>query len=321
MLKTSLLPLAAAVCLVFAPQAQAQSAYPNKAIKFVVPFAPGTAVDVIARLVGDKISGDLKQAVVIENRPGAQGSIGADAVAKAAPDGYTFVFGSTTTHAANPSLFKKLSYDPVKDFEPVAKLATIPYVLAVNADLPVNTVAELIANAKLNPGKLSYAYGSSGNLIPAAIFAKRMGLDIAGIPYKSPPQAVTDTIGGQTQIIFIDMSGGLPHIKSKKLRALAVTTDKPSKYLPDTPVLAKTMEGFDYSTWFGMYAPAGTPKDIVATMGRSVLKAIGQPDVREKLENQGFEITPGSSDELRTFTATEVQKFGKLTAEGNILKE
>ena len=320
-MKFSLIHWSVVACLAGAPAAFAQANYPSKAVKFVVPFAPGTAVDVLARLIGDKVAGDLKQPMVIENRPGAQGSIAADAVAKAAPDGYTFVFGSTTTHAANPSLFKKLPYDPVQDFEPVAKFATIPYVVAVNADLPVATVAELAANARQNPGKLSYAYGSSGNLIPAAIFAKRLGLDIAGIPYKSPPQAVTDTIGGQTQIIFIDLSGGLPHIRSKKLRALAVTTEKPSKYLPDVPVLAKTLEGFDYTTWFAMYAPAGTPKDIVATMSRSVLKAITQADVREKLEAQGFEITTGTPEELRVFTAAEVLKFAKLTAEANIPKE
>jgi tripartite-type tricarboxylate transporter receptor subunit TctC len=249
----------ALVATLFALPAQA---WPDKPIKFVVSFAPGTATDNLARILADALSASLGQPIVIDNKPGAQGSIGANQVAKAPPDGYTILIGSATTQAAAASLLKSIPYDPVKDFAPITRLGHIGQVLVVKADSPYRDVAALVAAAKANPGKLNYGQGSSGNLLPSATLVKRLGLDVTRVNYRSPPQAMAEVLSGQVQFMFIDLSAALGQIRAGTLRPLAVSSAGPSALLPGVPPIGDTLKGFELLTWFAMYAPAGTYMEI-----------------------------------------------------------
>ncbi len=304
--------------LSFATPAQA---WPDKPLKFIVSFAPGTATDNLARVLADALTASLGQPIVIDNKPGAQGSIGANQAAKAAPDGYTILIGSATTQAAAASLLKSIPYDPVKDFAPVTQLGHIAQVLVVKADSPYKDVAALVAAARAQPGKLNYGQGSSGNLLPAATLVKRLGLDVARVSYRSPPQAMAEVLSGQVQFMFIDLSAALGQIRAGTLRPLAVSSARESALLPGVPPIGDTLKGFELLTWFAMYAPAGTPVAIVERLNAATRKALADPAVARKLSDMGFEMYAGTPAELGAFTAAEVAKWKALVAETGIEQE
>ncbi|MBX9946114.1 MAG: hypothetical protein K2Y40_18710 [Reyranella sp.] len=301
--------------------AAAQTTWPDKPIRFVVSFAPGTATDNLARVLADALVPLLGQPIVIDNKPGAQGSIGANQVAKAAPDGYTILIGSATTQAAAASLLKTIPYDPVKDFTPVTRLGHIAQVLVVKADSPYRDVAALVAAARAQPGKLNYGQGSSGNLLPAATLVKRLGLDVARVNYRSPPQAMAEVLSGQVQFMFIDLSAALGQIRAGTLRPLAVSSAGPSALLPGVPPIGDTLKGFELLTWFAMYAPAGTPAVLVERLNAATRKALAEPAVARKLADMGFELEAGTPAALAAFTAAEVAKWKALVAETGLEQE
>ncbi|MBL0898769.1 MAG: tripartite tricarboxylate transporter substrate binding protein [Reyranella sp.] len=299
----------------------AAQGWPDKPIRFVVSFAPATATDNLARVLADSLAPLLGQPIVIDNKPGAQGSIGANQVAKAAPDGTTILIGSATTQAAAASLLKSIPYDPVKDFAPVTRLGHIAQVLVVKADSPYRDVAALVAAARAHPGKLNYGQGSSGNLLPSATLVKRLGLDVARVNYRSPPQAMAEVLSGQVQFMFIDLSAALGQIRAGTLRPLAVSSAGPSALLPGVPPIGDTLKGFELLTWFAMYAPAGTPAAVVERLNAATRRALAEPAVARKLADMGFELETGTPAELAAFTVAEVAKWKALVAETGLEQE
>jgi tripartite-type tricarboxylate transporter receptor subunit TctC len=302
-----------AVLAVAAP-AQAES-YPDKPIKLVVPFAPAGATDVLARIVGQKLSEIEMQPVIVDNRAGAGGNIGSDAVAKAARDGYTLLMGAVGTHAINVSLYKKMPYDPVKDFVPVVLVATVPNVLVVPASLPVNSVKELIAYGKANPGKLNF--GSSGNgtsiHLSGELFKSMTGVDMQHVPYKGSGPATVDLLSGQVQMMFDNLPSAMPNIKSGKLKALAVTSAKRSPSLPDVPTIAEAgVPGYEAPSWFGILVPKGTPPEIVAELNTDINKILAMPDTKKKFLEQGAEPAGGTPEQFAALINSEIPKWAKV---------
>ena len=290
-------------------------AYPSKPIRLVVPFPPGGATDILAREVAQKLTEAWGQSVVVDNRPGAGGNIGAELVARAAPDGYTLLMGTVGTHAINASLYAKLPYDHVKDFAPVILVAGVPNVLVVNPALPVNTVAELIAYAKANPGKLNFASSGNGTSIHLSgeLFKVMAGVQMTHVPYKGSAPAVADLISGQVQLMFDNLPPSLPQIKAGKLRALAVTSATRAPALPDVPTIAEAgLPGFEASSWFGVLAPAGTPPAIVARLNAEIAKWLASPEAREKLSKQGANAAGGSPEDFAKHIAAETTKWAKV---------
>jgi tripartite-type tricarboxylate transporter receptor subunit TctC len=292
--------------------------YPSRPIRVLVGFAPGTATDNLARPLADLMSADLKQPVVVENKPGAQGSIAADTVAKAQPDGYTLLAGSSTTQAANPSLFKVLSYNPRTDFAAITRLGSISQVMVVNNNVPAKSVQDYVAWVKANKDQAFYAQGSSGNLIPSAALSARLDLNLTMVNFRSPPQALTDVIGGRVPMMFVDVSAGLGQIKAGAVRPLAVSSASPSALLPGVPPLGATLPGFELTTWFALYAPRGTPAEIVATLNRAARAALAKREIQEKLAESGFELQTSTPDEAHAFTMAEIDKWAALIREAKI---
>ena len=246
-------------------------AYPNKPITFVVPFAAGSATDNLARVIAEKLGASLKQPVVIDNKAGASGFIAAQQVAKAKPDGYTVFITANTTHASNSALFKTLPYDPVKDFEPVATLGTVPLAVVVHPSIPAKNMAELIAYGKANPGKISFGSGSTSSRMAGEMLKSMAGIDMVNVQYKSNPQAVTDLLGGQIQLVIADAVTTMPHAKAGKLRALAISTAKRSPIAPELPTVAESgLPGYEMIGWFAAYVPAKTPKEIIAKLNAEI---------------------------------------------------
>jgi tripartite-type tricarboxylate transporter receptor subunit TctC len=311
---------AAAFAALSAP-AQADT-YPSKPIKLVVPFAAGSGTDAVARLTGKYLGEALGQPVLVDNRPGANGTIAAEYVAKAAPDGYTLFMTTNTTHSANPSLMKQIRYDPVKDFTPVSRMGNLPFMLVVNPALPVKTLPELIAYAKANPG-LSYGSGNSTGIVAGATFAKMAGLKMLHVPYKSTPPAMTDVMGGQIQMMFVDFAAGIGNVKAGKLRALAVTTAQTSQLLPDVPPMASAPElkGFDITSWNGVFAPAGTPAPIVERLNRELVAIVSNKQYATQYHGFGFEPFGSTPAELGRFVSAEIQKWSKLVKDAGIQPE
>ena len=288
--------------------------YPNKPIKFVVGFAPGGATDVIGRLMAKKIGDALGQAVVIENKPGGSSNIGAEAVARAAPDGYTF-YVCAITSAINVSLFPKLPFDFAKDFEPVAFFANVPNILVVHPSVQARTVKELIDLARAQPGKLSYASSGSGTSIhlSAELFKMIAKVDMVHIPYKGSGPAMIDMVGGQVQVMFDNMPSALPHIKAGKLRALAVTSAQRSPSAPDVPTMGEAgVNGFDVQSWFGLVAPKGTPKDIVARINTEAVKALGTADIKERFMDLGAVASPMSPEGFGDYIRAEIARWSEV---------
>jgi tripartite-type tricarboxylate transporter receptor subunit TctC len=298
----------------FAVAAPAQT-YPAKPVRIVVPFPPGGATDILARDVAQKLTEAWGQQVIVDNRPGAGGNIGSELVAKSAPDGYTLEMGTVGTHAINASLYAKMSYDHVKDFAPIILVAAVPNVLEVNPAVPVNSVAELIAYAKANPGKLNFASSGSGTSIHLSgeLFKVMAGVDMTHVPYKGSAPALQDLLGGQVQLMFDNLPPSLPHIKAGKLRALAVTTAARAPALPDVPTVAEAgLPGFEASSWFGLLAPAGTPREIVAKLNGEVAKWLATPEAKEKLSKQGANAAGGTPEDFAKHIAAETEKWAKV---------
>lgn len=321
MKKTLFKTVCAALALSAAFNAAANDNYPSKLIKWVVPFPPGGAMDVMARTLGDKLSQSMKQPVVIENRAGAGGTIGSSVVAKSEPDGYTMMIVSIG-HAVNPSLYPKLSYDAVKDFEPVSIVGVVPNILVVNpATVKADSVKDLIAAAKAQPGKLSYASAGNGTTVHlgAELFSSMAGVDIMHVPYKGSAPAITDLIGGQVDMMFDSVSSAKPYIESGKLKALAVTTAKRSSAFPNVPTMAEAgIPGYELSGWYAVFVPAKTPKPIVDRLNAELVKALRQPDVRARFTQIGAEPVGSSPEELAKTLKSEMARWNAVVRERNI---
>ena len=297
-------------------------AYPAKTITFVVPFAAGSATDQLARALGQSITNDTKQPVVIDNKAGASGMIAAAAVAKAPADGYTVLITTNTTHAANEHLYKKLSYDPVKDFAPLTGLGKGGQVLVVNAASPHKTVADLVAFAKKNPGKLSFGSGSSSSRVAGEMFKQMAGVEILHVPYRSNPFAITDLLAGQIDLMITDTSTGVPQVKAGKLNALGYSTQKRSAQLPDVPTIDEAgVKGYDMGYWFAAYAPAGTPAPVVARLNQLLGAATQSAAAKNFFDNAGSEAWRTTPDELTKFQAAETVKWGKVIKAAGIEAE
>jgi len=305
----------AALFVCAAAPAAAQTAYPAKAIRYVVPFPAGGPLDIVARAIGQELTKAWNQPVIIDNRPGAGGNIGADLVAKAPPDGYTILMGAVSTHAINPTLYTKLPYDPIKDFAPVTLITSVPNVLVVHPSLPAKNVPELIALAKARPGQLNYASGSTGSAghLAGELFDTMAGVRMTHIPYKGAAPAVIDLIAGHVSLMFDNLASALPNIKAARVRALAVTTLKRSPLLPELPTISESgLRGFDVSTWFGIFAPAGTPPEIVAKLNAEVVRLLHTAEMRERLALLGAEPIGNKPEELSAFIKTEIPKYAKV---------
>lgn len=305
----------------FGAGAQAQTAYPNRAITLVIPFAAGSGTDTTTRLIGKELGVALGVNIVVDNKPGANGSIAASYVARAAPDGYTLFVTTNTTHSANPYLLKVMSYDPVKDFTPIARTGDLPFMLAVHPDVPANSVAGLIALAKKEPGKLTYASGSSSSSVSGATFATLAGIDLLHVPYKSSPPALTDVIAGRITMMFVDVPTGLPHVNAKALKAFAVTTKKRSALLPELPTMDATVKGFDITSWQGYLGPAGMPKEIVTKLNAEIQKIVNRPDIKSQLAERGMEAFSGPPEEFDQFLKDQLVVWEKLVRDAKIEKQ
>ncbi|WP_234196002.1 Bug family tripartite tricarboxylate transporter substrate binding protein [Pseudacidovorax sp. NFM-22] len=309
--------LQAGIALTLPSLAFAQGEWPTaKPITYVVPFTPGGSTDIVGRTLAQKLGESLKQSVVVDNRPGQAGGIGAAYVAKAAPDGYTLFGGTISTHAINASLYRKLPYDPVKDFEPVCLTARLPNVLIVNTQLGVNSVAELVALLKKDPSKRNFASSGAGTSTHLAgeMFADAIGVKLTHVPYKGTPPAMTDVAAGLVPFMFDQVTAALPLVQSGKLKLLAVTTAKRIALQPQLPTMIEAgLPGFEMSSWQAVYAPKGTPKPIVQRLNAEIVKALRQPDVKDKLEGQlAMEIVASSPEELRDFMAQEIPRWAEL---------
>jgi tripartite-type tricarboxylate transporter receptor subunit TctC len=308
------------VALLLCAAASAASAqnYPSKPIKYIVPFQPGGTTDILGRIVAFKLQEAWGQPVVVENRPGAGGAVGAELTAKAPPDGYTIMGGTISTHAINASVYDKLPYDPIKDFEPVTQLAQQPNMLVVHPSIPANNVQELIALLKKNPDK--YTYSTSGNGTSAhlagELFKSMSGTQMQHVPYKGSPQAIADALAGQVSMSFDNISTAYPPAKSGKLRALAVTTAKRSSLAPEVPTMAESgLKGYELGSWHGVFAPAKTPKEIVQKLNAEIVKAVHAADVKDKLAALGVEPVGTSVAEFSAFVRAEVPKWAKVVKE------
>lgn len=314
---------AALLALVQAPQALAQGAqgWPNKPIRLVVPLAAGGGTDIAARVVAQALSESLGQQVVVDNKPGAGGVIGVAEAAKAAPDGYTFVIGSTTTMAANMWLYKSVSFDPLKDFVPLALLGTIEFAFVVPATSKVTTLRDLISTAKAQPGKLSYGFGSSAALICGELFNMAAGTDIVKVPYRGTPQSLTDLVADRIQLLCEPLGTSLPFIRDGKLRALAVTGTARDSKAPEIPTMAEAGLKFEYHTWAGFFAPAGTPPAIVQRMAAELVKTQSQPAVAERVRASGFIPKVLGPQEFGALHRTDYARIEKIIKDAGIKPE
>ena len=302
--------------------AQAAASFPTKGITIIVPATPGGAIDLVARLTGDQMSKDWGKPVVIDNKAGATGTIGTQAVATAAPDGHMLALVASS-HAINPVMFKKLPYDTVKSFEPVILTHVVPLVLVVNPKLPVSSVKELIAYGKANPGKLTFASSGNGGAphMSGELFKSMAGIDMTHIPYKGSAAAHPDLMSGQTQVMFDTLAAVQPHLKTGALKGLAVTT---AKRVPgvDLPTIAEAgLPGYETTTWGGVLAPAGTPKDVVAKLNAEFNKGLAQPDIKKKINDAGIDVAGGTPQQFADFLQAEMKKWAKVAKDANIQPE
>lgn len=313
-----LAPLAAAFGLLWTSAALAQ-AYPSAPITLVVPFAAGSGTDAVARTVGQKLSERLKQPVIIDNKPGASAQIGAQFVAQAKPDGYTLFMTTNTSHSANPSLFKTLRYDPIKDFTPIARVGELPFALAVHPSVPAKNMRELIGYAKANPGKLSYATPNSTSLVASETIKRIAGLDMVGIPYKSSPQAMTDLLGGQVNVYVVDFGSGMTMLKTERIRTLGVTTKESSRILPGVPPIGDTVRGFDLTSWNGIFGPAGLPRPVVDRINAELQVVLADKEVQDKLAVIGFQVSPSKTpEEFTKYVADQLAHWTILIKQSGI---
>jgi tripartite-type tricarboxylate transporter receptor subunit TctC len=301
--------------------AHAQS-YPTKPVRLIVPLAPGGPSDILARTVAAKMTEGLGRTVVVENRPGAGGSVGADYVAKSAPDGYTLILVSNS-FAINSSYYPKLPYDALRDFTPVALLAAAPYLLTVHPSLPVKTTKELIALAKARPGQLNYASGGSGTgpHMAMELFKQQTGTNLTHIPYKGAGPALTDTIAGQTQVIMVNIIAGLPHVKSGRIRAIGLSSARRSSVAPDVPPVAETVPGFDENGQHGILVPANTPREIVQRLNAELVKAMNSAEIKSRLSAEGAEPVGSSPEQYAQILRTDIAKWAQVIKTSGIRSE
>ncbi len=295
--------------------------YPDKPIRVLVPFEAGTGTDILARIVTEELRTSMGANFVIDNRAGASGQIAAELAAKANPDGYTLFLSTNTPHSANPFLFKKLNYDPVKDFAAVSRMIYYVFFLVVNPNSGIKTVPELIAHVKANPGKISYAFGNSTGQVNGAYFGSAAKLDALPVPYKSTPPAMTDLIAGQVQYMFVDAASSQGHVKSGRLRAIALMSDKRSEVMPELPAVGETVPGFNTVPWAGMFVPAGTPKAVINRLNTEIVKAINKPAINQRLADSGLQPAPSSPAELDRFVTEQLAAWGKKIKDAGIQPE
>ena len=308
--------------LVVTASVQAQSdAYPSRPVRIIVTVPPGGAADFIARLVGTKMAESLGQPVLVENRAGASGTIAADAVAKSAPDGYTLLQNSITTHGIGPHLYAKLPYDSIRDFAPITMLARLPLIMTVNAGVKANTAQEFVALAKAQPGKFGFASSGNGGAphMAGELFRSATGADLLHVPYKGSGPAVADLVSGQVQVMFDGAPSLLPHIRSGKLRAIGAASAQRNRLLPEVPTFAEAgFPGVDVALWYGMLAPAATPPAIIARLNAEILKALNAPDVRERFAAQGTEAMGGTPGEAAAFIRSEIERWGPVVKKAGV---
>ncbi len=316
-----LLALAAAAAALCAPALAAET-YPTRPITMVSVFGAGSASDTICRVLAEPLGAALKQPVVVEDRPGADGALAAMYVAKANPDGYTLMMGTNSPLSADPFLLKDVSYDPVKDFAPVTRVGSFTLMLVINPGIPAHSLKELVDYAKANPGKLSFASGNTAGIVAGETLKHWAGIDMLHVPYKSTPPALEDIIAGRISMMFADLTTAMPHVKAGTLRALTVTRIKRSSLFPELPTMDEAgVTGFDLDAWAGLVAPAHTPPDIVARLNGELRRIIDSPDVRKRLINVGFEAFSSSPEELGETIRIQLDKWGKMVADARIQRK
>ena len=301
-----------AALLLFSAVAPAQD-FPTKPIRIVVAFTPGGATEVVTRIVAQKLSEQFARQVITDNRGGAGGIVGVEVVAKAAPDGYTLVMGTSGTHAINVSLYPKLSYDPVKDFAPITRASLLPSMIVVHPSVPARNVRELIALAKKNPGQLTYASSGSAQYLTGALFTSMAKIDMMHVPYKGGGQALPAQLGGEVALSFSTVVSSLPHVTSGRLRGLAVTSAKRTPAAPDFPTVAESgLPGYEAVSWYGLFAPAGTPRDIVVRLNAETVRVLKLPDVRQLMLAQGAEPVSDSPEQFAALVKADIAKWGDV---------
>ncbi|MBP7351657.1 Bug family tripartite tricarboxylate transporter substrate binding protein [Comamonas sp. UBA7528] len=310
--------LAAAATLAVAGGAAAQGAFPSKPINIIVPFSAGGTTDILARIVGQYLGEELGQPVIIDNRPGAGGNIGGMAAARASADGYTLFMGTVGTHAINQSLYSKMPFDPIKDFAPLSRVATVPNLLVANPAQPFKNVKELIAYAKANPGKVNFGSSGSGSSVHLSgeLFKSMTKVDMVHVPYKGSAPAMTDLLGNQISVMFDNMPSAIQHVRSGKLRPIAVTTAKRSRELPDVPTIAEAgVPGYEATSWFGLWAPVKTPADVQQKLHAALVKVLKNPAVVKKIEDQGGDVVIDTQAQFDAYIKSEAAKWGKVVKE------
>jgi len=297
----------------------ADPAWPSRPIRFIVAFPAGSGTDVTTRFFADPLSAELGQPVVVDNRGGANGFIASEAVARARPDGYTFLWTANTTHGSNPALFRRLPYDPVADFAPVAVIGVGVLLVVVNNDLPVRSMQELVAYARAHPGRLNFASGSASSRVAGEMFKAQAGIDMVNVTYRSNPLGITDVIGGVAQVMFVDATTSAPHAREGRVRAIGVTSRQRVSLLPNVPTVEEQgFPGYEMLSWNAVYAPAGTPAPIVLRMNRLINDIMARPTIRDRLTANGMVLRPGSPEDLATFQAAEIDKWKRLVSAAGI---
>jgi tripartite-type tricarboxylate transporter receptor subunit TctC len=311
------------LCVVLVGVAPVQAAWPDRTVTLIVPWAPGGSTDILARMLSDYLTRSLGQTFIVENKAGASGNIGSNLVAKAKPDGYTLLVGSMSTHAMNQALFSSMPFEPVDDFTPISLVAFVTNTLVINPKIPVNNVAELIAYAKANPKKLNFASAGAGstNHISAVLFELAAGIQMTHIPYKGGAPAVLDTVAGQTEVLFGAGTQTLPHVKSGKLKLLAVTESARSPQLPDTPTVAETLPGYELVVWYGAFGPKDLPKEITERLSTEINRIVALPEVRTKMSAIGVEVVSSTPAGFAKTLQQDAAKFTKLIRELKITAE
>ena len=319
----NLLRIAAIAMSLLTIQASAQT-YPNKPIKIVIPYGPGGAPDILGRLIGVKLQTSLGQPVIVENHPGAGGTVGTDFVAKSAPDGYTILVATTANLSISPHLYPKLPYNALKDLAPVSLVANSPLILTISKDVPANNLKELIAYGKANPGKLNYASSGSGTIqhVAGAMFASMAGIDAVHVPYKGTAQILPDLVAGRVNLMFNSPAPMLPLVKDGSLKAIGIASLTRSPLNPEYSTIAEQgLTGFEAAPWYAFYAPAGTPPAVIARLNKDITTALALPDVKEKYADMGLEVSPSTPAELAQITKRDYDKFGKIIKDNNIKGE
>jgi tripartite-type tricarboxylate transporter receptor subunit TctC len=319
-MRTAIAALACAALSASMIQSSLAQTYPAKPIRIIIAQAPGSATDVVSRIIANKLQEGLGQPIIIDARPGAGGTLGTDIAAKAPPDGYTLFMANNSTHGANPALYAKLPYDAVRDFSPIIFAAATPYVLSVHPSLPATNVKQLIALAKSKPAQLNYASAGNGSThhLSGELLKTMAGIDMVHVPYKGTTPAITALLAGEVSVMFATVTGIQPHVKTGRAKALAVTTAKRSNMMPDVPTVAETLPGFEMLSWFGLLAPAATPAGIVTRMNTESARVLALPDVKAALTAQGFEVMAGTPEQFGDYIKREIAKITRIAKTANV---